>query len=315
MGMKNIIEEVPASEIKKELNESTFLRKTNFGSNELYTVTHQNAPNTMLEIGRLREIAFRTAGGGTGKEADIDEYDTSSHPYNQLIVWDPQNEIILGGYRYLLCKEAEVDENGDYILATTALFNFSERFKKEYSPYVLELGRSFVRPDFQSSKTGRKSLYTLDNLWDGLGALACENPDVKYFYGKMTMYQSYNKMARDLILYVLDKHFGDREDLVAPKNPLLLHHNKEDIAKIFKADSFKEDYKTLFYEVRKLGENIPPLVNSYMNLSSSMKSFGTALNREFGDVEETGILVTFNEIYPNKTERHISSYKKEKGLL
>lgn len=310
--MKNIIEEIPVDKIKKELNQDTFLRKTNFGSNELYVVTHHNAPNTMLEIGRLREIAFRTAGGGTGKEADIDEYDTSSHPYNQLIVWDPKNEIILGGYRYLLCKNAEVDENGDYILATTALFDFSERFKKEFSPYVLELGRSFVRPDFQSSKSGRKSLYTLDNLWDGLGALICENPGIKYFYGKMTMYQSYNKLARDYILYFLDKHFGDREALLTPKEPLLLHHPAKEVCKIFDADNFKDDYKSLFYEVRNLGENIPPLVNSYMNLSSTMRSFGTVLNREFGNVEETGILVTIADIYPSKTERHILSYKKEK---
>lgn len=315
MVMKRIIDEIPVSEIKKELTEDRFLRKTNFGSNEIYTITHHNAPNTMREIGRLREIAFRTAGGGTGKDTDIDEYDTSSHPYNQLIVWDPAAEMILGGYRYLFCKNADRDENGDYILATTALFNFSDTFKKEYSPYVLELGRSFVRTDFQSSTAGRKGMYTLDNLWDGIGALYCENPDIKYLYGKVTMYQNYHKLSRDYILYFLDKHFGDRQNLLTPKDPLQLHNPIEEVSKIFTADNFKDDYKILFNEVRANGENIPPLINSYMNLSETMKTFGTALNVDFGNVEETGILVTINDIYPSKTERHISSYKKEKGLL
>lgn len=314
--MKKIIPPIPAETLKKELTEDKFMRDTNFGGNKIYSVDYKNSPEIMQEIGRLRELTFRNASGGTGKEVDIDEFDTAQVPYKQLIVWDPEKEAILGGYRYVFCEDTK-DENGEYHLATTELFHFSDTFKKEYSPHVLELGRSFVHPDYQSGKARRKGMFALDNLWDGLGALVTENKNIKYLYGKVTMYQSYDQLARDYILYFMDKHFGDKEQLIYPKEPLSYHHDKTLIGSVFTADNYKEDYKSLSANVRSRGVNIPPLINSYMNLSPTMKSFGTALNKEFGNVEETGIMVTIGDIYEEKKERHIKSYlefKKRLGL-
>lgn len=310
--MKDIIAPVPKEALLAELTPDKMMRKTNKGDNEIYIITHQDSPNVMLEIGRVRELTFRDAGGGMGDEVDIDDYDTCDDPYKQLIVWDPQALEIIGGYRYILCKDVPVDENGVVHLATTHLFNFSDKFIKEYLPYTLELGRSFVQPHYQSSKAGAKALFALDNLWDGLGALIVDHPEIKYFFGKVTMYTHFHMQARNLIMYFFQKYFNDHEDLVTPIHPMDLGIDMEEMEKTFNGGSYKEDYKILSQKVREFGENIPPLINSYMNLSPSMKTFGTVINDHFGNVEETGIILTISDIYEAKKDRHIETYVRNK---
>jgi hypothetical protein len=311
--MKDIIAPVPKEALLAELTPDKLLRKTNKAENEIYIVTHRDSPNVMREIGRVREITFRDAGGGTGEDLDIDFYDTCDDPYKQLIVWDPQALEIIGGYRYILCNNLPIDQHGTVQLATTHLFRFSDKFIKEYLPYTLELGRSFVQPHYQSSKAGAKALFALDNLWDGLGALIVDHPEMKYFFGKVTMYTHFHTKARNLIMYFFHKYFKDNEDLVIPIEPLDLGIDYKEMEKIFNGGSYKEDYKILSLKVRELGENIPPLINSYMNLSPSMKTFGTVINHEFGGVEETGIIVTISDIYEVKTDRHIETYIRSKA--
>lgn len=309
--MEDIIAPIDKEVLKSELTEDKRLRFTNKSNNEIYIVTWKNAPNVLKEIGRLREIAFRAAGGGTGKSMDLDEYDLMENPYQQLIVWDPEAEEILGGYRYLLGDEVEFDADGKPLLATAHMFNFSEKFLKDYLPTTIELGRSFVTLEYQSTRAGSKGLFALDNLWDGLGALTVVMPQVKYFFGKMTMYSSYNRFGRDMIPYFLKKHFNDKDKLITPMQPLLIETDEKILEKLFCYDTFKEDYKVLNTEVRKLGYNIPPLVNAYMSLSPTMRMFGTAINDGFGDVEETGILIAVDEILEEKRVRHIESYLRE----
>ena len=309
--MEEIIAPISKEILKSELTEDKRLRFTNKSNNEIYIITHQDSPNVMREIGRLREIAFRAAGGGTGLPLDIDEYDTMENPYKQLIVWNPEAEEILGGYRYLLGTDVQFDEKGKPILATSHMFNFSDKFIKEYLPTTIELGRSFVTLEYQSTRAGSKGLFALDNLWDGLGALTVVMPNVKYFFGKVTMCPSYNRKGRDMILHFLNKHFEDKDGLITPMKPLELETHPETLARLFNKDTFKEDYKILNSEIRKLGYNIPPLVNAYMSLSPTMRMFGTAINYGFGDVEETGILIAVDEILEDKRIRHIESYIKE----
>ncbi len=309
---QSIIPPIDKELLRKELTPERQLRMTNKSNNEIYVVTWHQAPNVVREIGRLREIAFRAAGGGTGKELDLDEFDTCENCYKQLVVWNPQEEEIIGGYRYILGTDVDVDENGQPILATSHMFHFSDRFMKEYMPYTIELGRSFVTLEYQNtSKNGSKSLFALDNLWDGLGALTVIKPNVRYFFGKMTMYPSYIRRGRDMILYFLKKHFDDKDHLIIPMKPLKIESDESEFAKIFCEQDFREDYKILNSEIRKLGYNIPPLVNAYMGLSPTMKLFGTAINYGFGDVEETGILIAVDEILEQKRIRHIDSYIKE----
>ena len=310
--MEPIIAPVSVELLKAELTPAKKLRDTNKSKNEIYVINHHDSPNVMREIGRLREETFRDAGGGSGLEMDIDEFDTMENPYQQLIVWDPEAEKILGGYRYILGTDIKLDENGQPLLATSHMFHFSEKFVKEYLPYTIELGRSFVTPEYQSSKAGTKALFALDNLWDGLGALIVKYTNMKYFFGKMTMYTEYNRQARDLIQYFLFKHFEDKEKLVTAMDPLVIETPKEVMDSILTEREFKDDYKLLNAEVRKLGVNIPPLVNSYMSLSPTMKMFGGGINHEFSEAEETCILVTFEDIYEAKKARHIDSFIKEK---
>lgn len=310
--MKKIIEPIDKALLKAELTPERRLRHTNKSHNEIYVVTWQDSPNVLREIGRLREIAFRSAGGGTGEELDLDWFDTCEHPYRQLIVWNPESEEILGGYRFFPGDEVETDEHGQPILATSHMFRFSDNFMQNYMQKTIELGRSFVTLEYQNTGSkAAKSLFALDNLWDGLGALTVVMPNAKYFFGKMTMYPSFSKRGRDMILYFLRKHFGDTENLVYPIHPLQIETPEVELGALFTHDDFKEDYRILNGAVRQLGFNIPPLVNAYMSLSPTMRVFGTAINDTFGNVEETGILIAVNEILAQKRVRHIDSFVKE----
>ncbi|WP_028909351.1 GNAT family N-acetyltransferase [Prevotella sp. AGR2160] len=308
---EEIIQPISRDILERELTPEKQLRMTNKSHNEIYIVTANDSPNVMKEIGRLREIAFRTAGGGTGKSMDIDEFDVGDNCYKQLIVWNPEAKEIIGGYRYLLGRDWKLNAEGQPHLATSHMFHFSDKFLKDYMPYTVELGRSFVSLEYQNVRKNTKSIFALDNLWDGLGALTVIYPDLKYFFGKMTMYPSYIREGRDMILYFLKKHFDDKENLVIPIHPLKIETPEEKLKTIFTADNFKDDYRILNHEIRKLGYNIPPLVNAYMNLSPTMKLFGTAINYGFGNVEETGILIAVNEILEEKRVRHINSFIKE----
>lgn len=308
MKMKDIIAPVPLETLKEELSNERFIRKTNKGGNKIYIVNAENSPHTMREIGRLRELSFRNAGGGTGLACDLDAFDTGENAYQQLIVWDPDEEAILGGYRFFICDPSKCIKDGKVSLATSKLFNFSEEFVSDYVPHMIELGRSFVQPKYQSTALRRKGLYALDNLWDGLGTLVLDYPDKKFMFGKVTMYLHYHQLARDMILFFLNKHFPDNDGLVTPKEPLKMSTDRARLTAIFTGQNYEEDYKILSKEVRACGENIPPLINAYMNLSPSMKTFGTVLNKGFGDVEETGIMININDLYKAKVERHVLNY-------
>lgn len=305
---QKIIDEVPLALIEAELTPDRLLRHTNKGGNEIYVLDGRDAPNVMREIGRLRETAFRLAGGGTGKDCDIDSFDLMDPPCRQLIVWDPADKIILGGYRFIIGDDIRFDSENVPRLATSHMFDFSPRFVSEFLPQTIELGRSFVRVGYQSSCRSTGTIYALDNLWDGLGALTVVYPHIRYLFGKVTMYPSYNVDCRNMILYFLEKHFPDHDGLVTPKCPLETCMDREAMAALFTGATFKDDYKILNKAIRDHGYNIPPLVNAYMSLSPTMRMFGTAINDEFGDVEETGIFFAISEIFEEKKQRHIGTY-------
>ena len=302
--MEPIIPPVDRSLILAELTEEKLLRKTNNGNNEIYVVTAQNSPNIMQELGRLRELSFRDAGGGTGAAVDIDDEDLAEEGYQQLFVWDPKAQEIVGGYRFIVSRTTHPKH-----MSTEHYFRFSDRFRNEFLPYTIELGRSFVQPHYQGIRQNPKGLYSLDHLWDGLGALVITNPDMKYFFGKVTMYGDYNREARDILLYFLKKYFPDHDNLIEGIYPIELQFDTEKMEQMFCGGNYAEDYKILTREIRKCKENIPPLINSYMNISPSMRVFGTVTNPDFGGVEETGILITINDIYPVKSERHFKMVK------
>ena len=307
--MEAIIPAIDKALLEKELTEDIFIRDTNFGNNKIYIFDAHNSPNLMKEVGRLRELTFRDAKGGTGKSSDIDNYDLNEVPFQQLIVWNPTDKEIIGGYRFIHCKNLPFDENGIVMTPTARLFNYSDKFIKEFLSYTIELGRSFVQPIYQPVNNIRKGMYSLDNVWDGLGAIMVDNPDVKYLFGKVTMYPHFNTYARDLILFFMNMYFPDKDKLVRPHKPMDFTTSEDEMRRLFNHNNYDEDYKILIQKVRSVGENIPPLFNAYMNLSKTMRNFGTALNDHFGLVEETGIIVTVQDISDVKKERHVLSYR------
>jgi len=308
--MEDVIAKIDRELIEAELTPEHLLRHTNKLDNEIYIIDHKCAPNTMREIGRLREIAFRDAGGGTGKSCDIDEFDTMDPPCRQLIAWDRKSREIIGGYRFILGEDIRIGQDGAPRIATSHMFRFSERFITDFLPSTIELGRSFVSLDYQSSKAGARALYALDNLWDGLGALTVVYPQINYLFGKVTMYPDYGEECRDMLLFFLKKHFSDPDGLVEPIDPLKTNPDIARLSSVFNGTCFREDYRILNHNVREHGLNIPPLVNAYMSLSPTMKVFGTAVNHEFGEVEETGIFVKISDIFEEKKQRHIETYRR-----
>ncbi len=303
-----VIPPVDTALLKAELTSDNQLRSSNKGGNIIYTFDGRSCPNLMREVGRLREITFRGAGGGSGKDCDIDAFDLMDPPCRQLIVWDPENEMIIGGYRYIIGPDIRLNPDGSPRLATSHLFQFSESFIRDYLPYTIELGRSFVRTEYQSSRAGAKAIFALDNLWDGLGALTVIHPEMRYLFGKVTMYPEYSAKCRNMILYFMHKHFPDPDRLATPINPLQTDIDVHEMRHLFHGATFAEDYRILNHAIRENGLNIPPLVNAYMSLSPTMKMFGTAVNDEFGDVEESGIFLDISEILEEKKKRHIDTF-------
>ena len=308
--MKTVIPPVEKALLEAELTPEKFVRETNNGNNLIYIFDYRDSPNLMKEIGRLREITFKDSGGGTGNEIDIDEFDLGEKPFRQLIVWNPEEKEIVGGYRFAQGSNLLFNKKGEVLSPTAELFRFSPKFIKDFLPWSIELGRSFVQPNYQPQFNLRKGMYSLDNLWDGLGAIVIDNPGFKYLFGKVTMYPQYDHFARDLVLYFLQRFFPDPDQLLIPIESLPLRHDRNYLESFFTGSTYEENYKILVHKVRAQNENVPPLVNAYMSLSSTMKTFGTALNRGFGNVEETGIIVTINDIYEFKIDRHIATYKR-----
>jgi hypothetical protein len=303
--MEPIIDPIDKAILKKELNTDRFLRPTRKGGNEIYCVNIHNSPNVLKEIGRLREVTFRASGGGTGQSLDLDDFDTSKNCYDQLIVWSPEDEEIIGGYRFILCQKVLADRE-NIELSTAHYFLFTDQFIDNYLPNTIELGRSWVQPNFQPTVNPRKGLFALDNIWDGLGAIVKTHPEIMYFFGKVTMYPTYNTEARDFLLHFMHSYFPDTDQLMKPFHPLEQDYNSAEFDSLLHGLDFKEGFKVLSAYAKERGEYIPPLVNIYMNLSPSMITFGTAVNPEFGNVEETGILVPFADIYQEKKDRYMT---------
>ena len=302
--MKEIIPPVETSLLVSEL-EGHLLRPSNKADNLIYDITAHECPNVMREIARLREISYRDGGGATGNEMDIDEMDTMAKPYHQLIVWDPEHQQIIGGYRYLIGIDAEI-RDGQPFITSAHLFRYSERFIREYLPYTIEFGRAFVQPMYQKREMGVKALFALDNIWDGIGAVLYNHPEVRWMIGKVTIYPDYNVTARDLIYEYLRRYHAGEEGLFGPYHPLAISPLA---LSPFTGDDKQENYHILQRAVREQGTVIPPMFSAYLNLTNDLLFFGNAINDELANVYETGIMVDIKTVYPEKLERYMAPYK------
>ena len=308
--MEEIINPVDTDLLLHEL-EGHLLRPSNKAGNLLYDITAHECPNVMRELGRLREISYRAGGGGTGKELDIDELDLMARPYHQLIVWDPDAQQIIGGYRYMLGEEIETDEHGQPRIASAHLFHFSPHFMSEYLPKTIEFGRAFVQPKYQQREMGVKALFALDNIWDGIGAVLYNHPQIRYMIGKVTLYPSFNPLVRDLLYTYLERFHPAGENLLTPYHPLPISAEAKKWAdEVFEGEDPTANLHALQLAIRQHGLTVPAMFAAYLNVTNRMRTFGTSINDEFGDVLETGIMVDLNTVYPEKKDRYITTYVK-----
>jgi hypothetical protein len=270
---------------------------------DVYSVTADEAPSVMEAIGRIRETEYRKEGGGTGKREDIDAFDLGHPPYRQLVVWDAQEREIVAAYRYIVCRDARRCGQRP-ALATECLFEFSDAFRRDYLPYAIELGRSVV------NRRARRRFLGLFAAWAGVGALLREHRDIRYLFGKVTTYPTYNVAARDLLLHFFGLHCPGPATLVRPRRQLQVVPAGAGPGPLFTGSDYAADYAALRTRVKELGELIPPAIISYLALTATMQSFGTARNAEFGDVDDTAILVTVADINHEARARFIDSYER-----
>ena len=298
-AMERIIPAVDPDLVAGELTPERFVR--DFRELEIYVVTARDSPKVMDEIGRIREIEFREEGGGTGKAKDIDHFDTEGG-FRQLVAWDPAERELVAMYRYI--TGCSIRPDGDAVLPTARLFDLSETFLSAYLPYTIELGRSVV------NRSSKKKMHGLYAVWSGLGALIAEMPDMKYFFGKVTTYDRLDARARRALMHFLDRYFGDSEQLLRPKPDVAIPHEAadSDIAEVITGENYKTDYRCLVEFFASLGQILPPLFISYIGLSSTLKVFGTAKNPHFGDVYETAMMVTIEDIYQKHRDRFVGNY-------
>ena len=305
-----LIEPVSRKLLCEELTIDRLVRPTRIGRNEIYIFTALKAPNLMQEVGRLRELTFRDAGAGFGTAVDIDHFDTDEYPCRQLIVWDPVAEDIIGGYRFNIFHQFKGKTLRDIPLANKSLYSISNTFTNEYIPYIVELARAFIQPKYQPKLAGRKGSFSLDNIWDGLGALVVKYPFIRYFFGRLTFFSNYDPTVRDLAFYFFAKHLQGNQALIRAKNPFEYPTPLSDLEKVIGGSSIKDDFTKLYEAAKNHGTTIPPLVKSYFNVSGTLKVFDPVFDSYFASSYAAAILVTIADVYPAFVKRYITPYQR-----
>ena len=309
-GAVPLIEPVSRKLLREELTTNRLVRPTRIGSNEVYIFTALKAPNLMQEVGRLRELTFRDVGAGFGAPADIDHFDTDGNPCRQLIVWDPVVEEIIGGYRFNIFHKFKGKPLRDIPLANKSLYSISNTFTNEYIPYLVELARAFIQPKYQPRLAGRKAAFSLDNIWDGLGALVVKYPFIRYFFGRLTFFSNYDPTVRDLAFYFFAKHLQGNPALLSAKKPFEFPTLINDLEKVIGGSSIKDDFTKLNQAAKNHGTTIPPLVKSYFNVSGTLRVFEPVFDSYFASSYAAAILVTIADVYPAFVKRYITPYQR-----
>ena len=284
--------------IEKELQSATYLGSTKHCNCDIYTFDGAQFPNLMREVWRLRNLSFGQVGvvlddGAARCVADCDG------SCRQLIIWDGAAGQIVGGYRYALGSVVAPRS-----LSFWQYYSLSPRFVNDYFPSAVELGRSFVSPEYKCGGE-RHAIYALDALWEGLGRVVVE-ADARYLFGRVTLYPSLGIRARNLIVGFMRYLFPQREALVSARVPLRVGLSRYRCRKLFVGETLTENYRILLSLVRRMHNVVPPIISSYMRLSPTMQTFDAYENRDLGDVAEVAIMLTVDDFYDNIKRRYLS---------
>lgn len=293
---ETVVHPVNRKALKKNLKTAQLVGETSDGK-KIYIYDYQHDSPVMNEIGRLRELTFRTVEEGTGKSLDLDRYDTY---YRHLILWDEEDLEIVGAYR--IGEAGNIVKNkGIDGLYTSTLFNFNETFQN-YLPNALELGRSFVQPRYW----GKRSL---DYLWFGIGAYINANPHIKYLFGPVSLSNAYPSNSKELIVAFYQTQFGSLQHLAQGKRP---YQPSEDVTAISEAE-FSGDYKQSYKKLNMLldleGVKVPTLFKQYAEVcdDKGCHFIDFSIDPDFNNCIDSLILVEMEKLKPKKRKRYLTS--------
>lgn len=251
------------------------------GNSEVWLARAREIPMTLRELGRLREVAFRAAGEGSGQAYDLDRFDES---YLHLILWSRESRTIQGAYR--------LTESGGGPLYTASLFKFSPEFLPRLGP-ALELGRSFIRLEAQ------RGFHPLMLLWRGIGEFLARNPAIRRLFGPVSISASYRPASRGLIArYLAANHYDSAlSKLVAPRKPFALH-----TAAPWPEPTSIDDLDRLVRDIEPGAKGIPVLLRHYLKLNGRICAFN--LDPAFGNCLD-GLIVVDLDSAPRQ---HLARY-------
>ncbi len=294
-AMEPIVDPVPPELIEKEITALPPSQKL-LESNEfdVYHAVKKQIPQLLHEIGRLREVTFRGTHEGTGKSIDLDHFDEY---YVHLFVWNREKKEIVGAYR-IGRTDNIIKRHGKKGLYTTTLFNIKSTLFDQISP-ALEMGRSFVRPEYQ------RSFAPLLLLWKGIGHYAVKYPKYKVLFGPVSISSEYHSMSRHLMVTFLKLHnyLPDMARMVKPKRPYRGKRVKGMDPKNRTMIRSLEDVSELISEFESDNKGVPILLKQYLKLGGKLMGFN--VDPDFSDVLDGLILVDLTKTDPNILRRYM----------
>jgi hypothetical protein len=306
--MENLASPVDKRALAREVAALAPLVKKTPNGDLIYDVSGEQAPLCMREISRLREVSFRRIGSGSGRPSDLDAFDVGAQAYRQLFVFSPRDNQIVAGLRHRRPTHPD-----DQHVASSGIFDFSRQFRDEYLANMIDLGRMFVAPLGQGLSGGKRGIYSLDNLFLGVGAVVGRLPDIQYLFGRIVHSPLQSVALRDLVVSYLDIHHGDTLNLVRPRQASRRESSGSLIENVLSGHDPMADLRSLRRFAKSNGEGVSALLRAYLQMCPTLITFGTAADWELSGIEETCLLVPVAQTTAGKRARYLRKTKVAHG--
>jgi len=276
--------------------QSSMLLGSTLDNKQIYLFDAEPTSALLLEIGRLREMTFRYVGEGTGKKSDTDDFDLY---YKHIVLWDKDEEEVVGAYRIGEAKEI-IESKGIDGLYTSRIFEYHTH-SLEMLKQGIELGRSFVQPKYWGSRA-------LDYLWQGIGAYVRFHPRVKYLFGAVSISDRFNEYSKALMVDFYTNYFGASTKDVEHRNRYIFDYEYK-LKNVFCYDDYKKDMRTLKKELEFQGFSLPTLYKQYTEVceADGVKFYDFGYDMQFGNCLDSFIIVDLDKLKPQKRERYIKT--------
>lgn len=292
------------SELQQALKSCELLGETS-DNKQIFLYQHSGCNPIMREVARLREVAFRAVGEGSGHRRDTDKYDEY---YQHIILWDKDALELVGSYRFASVKQVH-QRLGTESLYSQSLFQYSDEFKP-YFDQGLEMGRSFVQPKYW----GKRSL---DYLWLGIGAYLSKHSEIRYLFGPVSISDQLPEQAKELLVYFYQTQFAPESKLAHSNSPYQFTQERSaQLAEWFDDVDYASGFKVLKQTLASMGAAVPPLYKQYGELCEpgGVKFIDFGIDAEFGDCIDGLVLVDLQQLKHKKRCRYIDCHRPELNL-